>query len=152
MSPNLWESFLYNMIALEILLVGGGGKTETILVDRLTTLFGWLTNEKKAKWENLISRLYKLRCKFVHNGMLQDITINDLLDSDMLLANVLYNLCALSNTIKSKSDLIELSKKIDARRVLGMKMIDRPKAIKFRTQAYTKKDLEQLENSKHWSW
>ena len=151
-SSNLYESFLYNMIALEILLLGGDGKTENILVERLASLFGWITREKLDYWFEMINHLYQLRCDLVHKGKTRDITIHDVLESDMLLANLLYNLCSLTHIIKGKEDLIKLSEKISARRTLGLRPIERPNKIQFSPLSLSDREIKELEKSNHWSW
>ncbi len=151
-SRNVWEAFLYDMIALEILLTNRGENICTALIERVVSLFGWLTNENQEGWKNLIEKLYDLRCQFVHKGIIDNISIHDLLNADMLLANLLYNLCELTKYIKSKNDIINLSEKLAARRTLGLKMIDRPRNISFQTQSLSKTDIKKLEESRHWSW
>ena len=140
------------MIALELLLLGGDGKTENILVERLASLFGWITKEKLDIWFKIIKHLYDLRCDLVHKGKTRDITIHDVLESDMLLANLLYNLCELTSIIKGKEDLIKLSEKISARRTLGLRPIERPKNIKFSPIPFSEREIEELEKANHWSW
>jgi len=78
--------------------------------------------------------------------------MRELINADMILANLLYNLCELTNTIKSKNDIIELARKLSARRVLGMKMKDRPKRIQFTRQALSTSDYKELETARHWAW
>ncbi len=149
---NIWEAFLYDMIALETLLTNRGENICTALIERIVSLFGWLTNEDQERWKRLIEELYNLRCQFVHDGKYGNITIRDLLNADMLLANLLYNLCGLTKDIKSKNDIIKLSEKLAARRTLGLKMLDRPKNISFQTKVFSQTDIKELEELKHWSW
>lgn len=150
-SKNIYEAFLYNMIILEILLTRKGDKFPDKIIERLIALFGWFTKEDPRPWEEIIKRLYRLRCDFVHDGISKDITIKDVLYSDMIAFNTLRNLVNLEKTIKNKDDVINLAKKIEALRFLK-KPLKRPNGLRYST-----KNIEEIEskiNSKlyHWCW
>lgn len=149
---NLWEAFLYDMIALEVLLTNPGDRFPDAIIERLVAFFGWVTNEDPKPWQGLISRLYDLRCKFIHDGQTANLTIRDLIDADMILANLLYNLCALTRVVKSKADIVIFAKKLSARRTLGMKMKERPRGLRFMRQVISEAEYQKLENQTHWAW
>lgn len=151
-SHKLWESFLYNWIAIETLLTRKREKkARDVIVDRLVFLFGWLIDERYDPWEKIIKPLYKLRCNFVHEGIIEDITIKDVLETDMLLGNLLNNLCSLTSKIKGKNVLIELSERNKARTFLGYKQLKRPKIIRFTTPDLSYKEIVKHKVPRHWS-
>lgn len=150
-AKNLWESFLYNWIAIETLLARRGEKASNVIVERLAYLFGWMTNENYDPWERIVKRLYELRCNFVHKGIFENIKIQDVLETDMLLGNLLNNLCSLTSKIGSKSDLIGLSERNKARKTLGYKQLKRPKVIRFKTANLEDEEIDKYKILSHWS-
>lgn len=151
---NSWEAFLYDMIAIEILLSERNDKKiNDKIVKRLFALFGWMTNEDPNKWKRSIEGLYKIRSAFVHKGETKNITIDDLLYADLVLANLLEAVCRLTREFQSKKDIEELARKIEARRNLGQKPLERPKGISFHLRPLpSAQDREQLEKSLQWFW
>lgn len=149
---NLWEAFLYDMIALEVLLTHPGDRFPDAISERLVAFFGWVTKEDREPWETLVRRLYDLRCKFIHDGQTGDLTLRDLINADMVLANLLYNLCGLTRVIRSKQDILDLAKKLSARQTLGMRLKERPRRLKFTRQFISEAEYEKLENQRHWAW
>ncbi|MDP8246722.1 MAG: hypothetical protein P9M00_01155 [Candidatus Tritonobacter lacicola] len=152
LSRNIWESFMYDMVAIELLLTKRGEPFPDTVLDRMMTFFGWLTDWSPRPWKDLIKRLYKLRNKFVHAGRITDITGLDIINADMLLANLLNTLCSLTKLIKSKEDIIELTNKLAACKVLGIKFKGGPKQLTFHKQTWLKQDIEKLERRRHWLW
>ena len=149
---NLWEAFLYDMIALEVLLTHPGDRFPDAIIERLVAFFGWVTKEDREPWERLVSRLYDLRCRFIHDGQSSDLTIRDLIDADMILANLLYNLCVLTRAIRSKQNIVDLAAKLAARQTLGMRLKERPRRIRFTRQIISEAEYQKLENQTHWAW
>jgi len=145
---DLAAAFLYNWIAIELLLKDRSGDTGYIIADRITALFGWLKEEDETYWINTIIGLYKKRNKFVHAGKIDQIQIKDLLISDRILNNLLTNLTRLSKTFPSKSAVTEFCDKVNARKLLGLK-------IKWPNFRYLKpriSDREILEIKKKKNW
>ncbi len=149
---NNWEAFLYNIIALELLLTNRGEDIKAKLTERLIALFGWITNEDSAVWEKLIDKIYGLRSDFVHKGSFEAITIQDVVTSDTLLYNLLYNICCQTKFIKSKNDIIALSDRLNARKTLGLPYIDRPKKLRYTRHSTTIREFKKIENLRHWQW
>jgi len=83
-----WEALLYDMIGIETLLTHRGDKFPDALIERVDALFGWMTDDDLSPWEDLISRLYKLRNDFVHDANVRGVTMRDVMDADMILANL----------------------------------------------------------------
>ena len=114
-------SFIWNMIALEMLLIGEGGNTEETLVERSRFLLDWSKDWDSNDFEAKIRSSYKKRNDYVHSGYLDLITREDLIFTDDWAFNVLNNLVRMHKYIKSKFDLMDLSKKYQAERILGIK-------------------------------
>ncbi len=125
-SKNLPLAFLYNMIAIDNLLSSRGERYPNCLIDRLNVLFGWVTGENWEAWKPLIKRLYRLRNEMVHSGDTMHITTKDLIESDNILFNLLYNICRFIKRFPQKKSLVDLSNKVNARRILGQRIKERP--------------------------
>jgi hypothetical protein len=145
---DLWEAFLYNMVAIEALLARKGSPMKEQVIHNLTALFGWLSNDSEAHWLNLIEKLYARRADYVKQCHARLLTAKDLIDADMILSNLLKNLCVLTR-IQTKDDLFHLCDEIKARRALNMKMPEKP-FISFCRNRYTVGDLKKLEDRRHW--
>lgn len=147
-TESISQAFILNWIALESLLVNSSGKINEALIERLISLFGWLSNQADSEIRGSIEHLYKLRNGLVHSGNIKDITIYDLLELDIILANTLSNLCLMTKTIRSREDLINFSEQIKARKVLGQKIRERPKSLFYISKGTLtkpqKKKYEQL--------
>jgi hypothetical protein len=83
-----WEALLYDMIGIETLLTHRGDTFPNALVERVDALLGWITDNDLTPWEDLISRLYSLRCNFVHDADVRGVTMQDIMNADMILANL----------------------------------------------------------------
>jgi hypothetical protein len=146
-----WEALLYDIIGIETLLIHRGETSSNALIERVDALFGWLTDDQLTPWKNLISKLWSLRNRFVHEGDVRGVTMQDIIDADMILANLLYNICALPKIFHSKQAIISLAERVKARRVLDMRPA-RPKGLHFFQQIITKSDRMSLEHDRHWAW
>ena len=151
MAKHLAEAFTYNMIAIEILLSERGDKFPNALVDRIVAIFGWLHNEDREPWEESISRLYQLRCGYVHDGHAGDITGLDLFSSDRLLQNLLTNLCSNTKHIKSKTDIVDLADRLAAYQTLG-KSPKREARFSYSTISITPNIQEKIDDTSKWEW
>jgi hypothetical protein len=139
------------MIGIETLLTHHGNTFPDALVERVDALFGWITNNNLTPWEKLISRLYSLRNRFVHDADVRGMTMRDIMNADMILANLLYNICALPKIFPSKQAIILLAERVKARRVLGMRPA-RPKSLHFVQQSTPEPERIRLEHDRHWAW
>jgi hypothetical protein len=146
-----WEALLYDMIGMETLLTHRGDTFPDALIERVDALLGWITDDEITPWKNLISRLYSLRCNFVHDADVRGVTMQDIIDADMILANLLYNICTLPKTFHSKQAIISLAEDVKARRVLHIRP-RRPKRLHFARQIITKSERMRLEHDRHWAW
>jgi len=146
LSKEIPLSFLYNMIAIETILKKQGESYEKVVPERLNFIFGWLYNDKPRGYEiikNRISHLYSLRNKFVHDGQMLNVEIEDLLETDYILSNLLSNFCRLTKYFINKETVINLCGRAEAKRFLGLK-IKRFKGLRSLRQQYTLRHLTKI--------
>lgn len=122
LTQDLNVAFMYDMIAIESILTGGEGKHREALKERLYALLTWYFDRSPGHWEEIIDELYTLRNNLIHDGTTEGIKPINLIYSDILLDNLLWNIAAAHKIIKNQSDLIELSKTIKAKQHLGLKI------------------------------
>lgn len=145
---DIATAFLYNWIAIELLLKDRSGNTEYIIVDRITALFGWLKDEDEEYWKKAIKSLYKKRNKFVHGGEATQINIEDLLISDKILHNLLINLIRLYKHFPSKSSVTDFCEEVNARKLLGLK-IKWPK-LQYFSPTISRSEILAIKKKKGW--
>lgn len=143
-SGDIAHAFLYNMIALEILLTRQGDKYKEVLPKRISAFLGWIGFWETNSYPEKINEVYLKRCVFVHDGKREKITIPDLLFTDDILFNILTNILGHSKLFKSKDDVIDFAKKVEAEQLLGIKPKVQPKTLKFISRTYTQKDFEKI--------
>jgi len=146
-SKEISMAFLFNMIAIEILLKKQGEKYMDVMPKRINDLFGWIyeDDERAIKSVHKVAeRLYKLRNNFVHSAEENSIRVDDLIETDVILSNLLYNFCQLITRFKSQDEIIRFSEECGARRILGLK-IKRPEKLRFLRMHYYKKDFERIQ-------
>lgn len=142
---DLPNAFLWNMIAIETLLTHQGDKYSVALPERVEAFIGWTNSWSISNFEQKIKTVYKKRCDFVHSGRIGDISIQDLLFTDVLIINIFYNILKHINIFTTKADLINFSEKIKAAHILGVdKQKIRPKTIAYIEMIYTDKDRESI--------
>lgn len=115
------DAFLWNMIAIEQLLLGENepGHLGKLLV-RCKALFGYCPLWDRLRLGDAIEKIYNARCTLVHEGNRVAITIEHLIISDLILFNVIGALIFNYRKINSKSRLLEFAEKARARNLLGM--------------------------------
>jgi hypothetical protein len=119
-SHDIPESFLKNIIALEMLLVDQNEKIKDKLIERSAYFLDWSENWENDNIEERIIGIYKKRCDYVHDGRYSDITKEDLIFSDELIFNVFNNLINYIDKISSKAKLIEFSDNYQCEKKLGL--------------------------------
>jgi len=135
-------AFLLNMITLEILLTQRNEKESIEIPKRINTLIGWHEQWSNDNYISKIQEIYDKRCKFVHEGDLNSITVNDLLFSDEIVFNVFNNLVNNIDIIQGIDDLKKLTEKVEAAELLKEKIGEiniRPPFV-FVTREYSAKD------------
>lgn len=143
-STDLPMAFLWNMIAIETLLTHQGDTYSSALPKRVASFIGWCSEYSIAGFEEKISSIYKKRCAFVHSGKLHDIEIKDLLFSDVILANIFFNILKHLDLFKNKDSLIIFSSKVEAEALLGLKSKVRPKTLNFIDLNYSDLDYKNI--------
>jgi len=88
-SSEVSTAFLYNMMALDTLLLSGQGKHKENLISRIQAFIGWSSMWDSDGYEQQIERLYKKRSDLVHDGKIDSVGMDSLLESDNLIFNVL---------------------------------------------------------------
>jgi hypothetical protein len=137
-------SFLWNMIALETLLTKQTDKYTDALPKRVEAFLGWIGFWETENYEQRIREAYQKRCIFVHSGNNSTITKQDILFTDDLLLNLLYNITKFYRIFKSKNDIIEFADKVEAEHKLGIRSKVRPKKLMFISRKYSEKDLNEM--------
>lgn len=150
-AKHLAEAFTYNMIGLETLLCSRNDKHKDALVTRLIAIFGWLHNEDRKPWEESVNRLYELRCKYVHDGVSDDITGMDLHVSETILKNLLRNFCKNSHVIKEKEDVIAIANRYAACETLS-KNPKRPCVFYYQQTSLTPEIIAEINDTQIWEW
>lgn len=149
-TSDLPQAFLWNMIALELLLTRQGDTYADRLPERAEAFIGWVTNWDDGKYDLRIRDIYSKRCKFVHDGIREDISVEDVLFSDVILLNVLINIAKHTDLFNSKDSLIAFSNKIQAERVLGLdtnkrvRSMVRPKTLEFHRPIFSEDDMKKI--------
>lgn len=142
-TSDISSAFLWNMIALEILLTHQGDTYKSDIPKRIEALLGWYKYWESENYYNNIIHVYTLRSSFVHDGNDKQITKQDLLFTDKLLFNVLWNIIKNISYFGSKNRLIEFANDYEARKYLKLKRRKRPK-LYFADKNYSQKDLIQI--------
>ena len=121
-SIEIADAFLWNMIALEQLLLGENERSGHLdkLNSRCQSLFGYCPLLDRMGLGTALKRLYELRCALVHEGDREGVNLGHLITTDLFLSNVIGSLVFNSNRIPSKGAFIEFSQKAEARAILGM--------------------------------
>lgn len=145
---DIAAAFLYNWIAIELLLKDRQGKTENIIVNRITALFGFLKIADEEYWRKTIKNLYKKRNSFVHGGESAQITIEDLLISDKILSNLLINLIRLNKVFPSKSSVTDFCDEVNARKYLNLK-INWPN-LRYYSPSISMSEISKIKKKKGW--
>jgi hypothetical protein len=140
-SSDLAQSFLWNMISLEILLTRQGDKYTDAIPARLEAFLGWVGFWNQKNYPAKIEEIYKKRNSFVHDGNSQAITVDDVLFTDDLLLNLLTNIVHHINLFTSKESIVVFAEKVKAERLLKITPKVRPKTLRFFSRTYTSQDL-----------
>lgn len=143
-SHDIPESFLKNVIALEMLLVNQNEKIEEKIIERSSYLLDWCDKWEKEKIEIKIKEVYKKRCDYVHDGKYKEITKEDLIFTDDLIFNIYNNLLKNTNKIISKSKLVEFSDKYKCEKELNLKSKFQFSKFQYTSKTYEKSDLENI--------
>jgi len=125
------QAFLWNMIALELLLTRREDKISTVLPNRVKAFLGWVGFWEVSEFEQWIETIYKKRSALVHSGCRDQISRQDVLFTDHLLFNLFINIVEHHKIFKSKDAVIEFSRKVEAEHLLGIDAKTRPKTLRY---------------------
>lgn len=143
---DIAASFLWNMIALELLLPDPGrGKRKDTLPEFAEAFLGWSEEWEAENYQGRIQDLIEKRNDFVHDGKREKILEQDLLFLDDLLLNLLFNIVKYSNIFSSRQAIIDFVEKLSAERKLGLKPRVRPKGLTFVQRRTSRADTEETE-------
>lgn len=148
-SNDLYLAFLFNMISLETILTRQGDKFPVAIIDRLNGLFDWYFEDDQYIWNNIIEELYYLRCKMIHDGDTKGIATEDLVLSDILLHNLLGAVSANTQSIKSQSDIIDLSEISKAKLILDQTKI-KPIKVWFERSSVLQRQIDEIKKKMSW--
>jgi hypothetical protein len=128
---DLLKSFVWNMVALEMLLTGQQDKLLDTLPRRAEALLGWVFFWEDEDYEGRIREVYRKRNLLLHQGKRDAITEQDVAFTDHLLLNLLANLVRHPKLFRSKDDVLKFSERVEAERVLGITPKVRPGTLMF---------------------
>ena len=143
-SDDIPNSFLLNIIALEMLLTTKNERTKNKLVERLEYLMGWNDDWYNEGYNERIIDTYNKRSDYVHTGKTKNIKAEDLIFTDELLLNALTIISKHKDKIKDKQDIIDYSEKHKARKTLNYKAKHELSLTKYYVIPYTKSDYEKI--------
>ncbi len=144
-SNDIVDAFLWNMIAIELLITGDNDKHRIALINRLSALFGWMNKWEQDNYREKIDEVYKKRNDFVHDADSDAIEVKDLLFTDEILLNLIINIIKHPNVFTSKDALIEFTKKVEAEHILNLPGKIHPKSFTYVARRYTDNDLNMLQ-------
>jgi len=130
-SYDIPQAFLFNMIALELLITQRGDKVKDALPARAESFLGWIGFWEIDDYPEKIKDIYEKRCSLVHQGSRNEISLDDLIFTDNLLLNLLNNIVRHISLFRTKQDIIDFSKKVEAEHILGIRQRVRPKTMTF---------------------
>lgn len=143
-SHDIPESFLKNVIALEMLLVNQSEKIEEKIIERSRYLLDWCDKWEKENIEIKIKKIYKKRCNYVHDGKYENITKEDLIFTDDLVFNIYNNLLKNTDKIISKGKLIEFSYKYICEKELNLKSQYQFGNFQYISKSYKESELQNI--------
>ncbi len=143
MSRDLPQAFLWNMIALELLLTEQGDTYAEALPSRAEAFLGWSGFWKVEGFQERIRDVYKKRSALVRAGRRDLISRADLFFTDDLLLNLFVNIVGHHRLFTTKSSVVEFSKKVQAEHLLGINAKVRPKSLQYIRRTYSKDDYSE---------
>lgn len=143
-SRDLEYCFLWNMIIVEMLLTEQGDKYSDSLPERAEAFIGWVGYWNENKFEEQIIELYKKRCQFVHDGNSNNISVEDVLFTDDLVFNLMWNIVKHINLFPSKKAIIDFSDKVKAEKLLSIKSKVQPKTLRFANRNLDSDELDRI--------
>lgn len=138
-SSEIESAFLWNMIAIDSLIMKNRDKQKADLPRKINAFIGW-----GRDYSAEVIAVYKKRCDLVHEGKYADIEIKDILLLDEILNNLLYNIINHYQDFSSKDKISDFVKKVEAEALLEAKPKVRPKTLHYIKIHYNSHDYESL--------
>lgn len=150
-STDIAQAFLWNMIVIESLLAQQSkiGFREQLPAN-VEAFIGWANEWSSENFQERIQDAYQKRCALVHDAVVDEIGIDDILFTDVIVLNILQNITAHPGLFNSKQAVLDFSNKLQAERVLGLNINSsigskiRPKTLSFHNPIYTDEDYKSL--------
>lgn len=139
-SNEVPDAFLWNMIVIEILLTNENDKYSDALPKRVEAFLGWADAYHHENIDQRIKEVYKKRCKLVHTGRAEDISVDDLLFTDNLVFCLFSNIVSHYDIFDNKEKIIQFSNQVQAEKTLGIPSKVRPKSLDIQWPAYNGRD------------
>jgi len=144
-ADDIAQAFLWNMMALETVLPQPDTRKYREALTRYGEAFlGWVGFWQVDDYETKIGVAYSKRNHLVHRGERDSISIADLLFTDDLLLNILLNLVKHIDRFRSRQDVVDFAKKVEAEHILGVKHQVRPETLQFISRKYTEEDYRRI--------
>jgi hypothetical protein len=131
LADTLSDAFMYVMIAIEVLLSQQGDKHRVVIANRINSFFSWYFDNNDKRWKNIVNRLYNLRCDLVHDGTGENLNGLDLYYAEILLRNLLRNICMKPYRFPAKQAIADHARKVEARRVLELPLFTKDEGFWF---------------------
>jgi len=125
------QAFLWNMIAIEMLLTEQGDKVSDMLPERVEAFIGWVQAWRTDRFNDRLQDAYTKRCLLVHQGQRNSITLEDVHFTDLILLNLFLNICRHPKLFSTKKALIHFSKHVQAEKLLDLKSRVQPATLSF---------------------
>jgi hypothetical protein len=113
------EAFLYNMIALETLLLNQNDKFKNRMEECFFAFLGWCPTWNDSQFVERMQKIYSKRCNMVHDGEINNIDINDISYTDEIIRNILINIIRHPKIFTCKNDVSKFVDKRIAERTLN---------------------------------
>jgi hypothetical protein len=143
-SNDLPFCFLWNVIALEMLLTKRGEKISEMLTKRAEYFLGWNSDWIEEKYEERINDIYSKRCDFVHKGDIRFIAIKDILFTDDLIFNILNNVIRCHKKILDFENIVDFCYKYEAEKLLNQKSKYQFGKFELMKKHYTEEDFNNI--------
>ena len=124
------DALLWNMVAIEIILVARGKDTREQLKTNVG-LFFRADDEKRVEIEEGLQRCYDLRNDFVHKGLVNRIETKDVILTDYILFNLFYNIARNPTDFSSAEAISSFAEKVEAANILGIRPEDHVPMLKI---------------------
>jgi len=143
-SNDKTSAFLWNMVAIEMLLAQSDDKYLEAIPERIEAFLGWVFDWEVDKYDEKIGAAYQKRCKIVHEGNRSLVGPEDLYFTDGLLFNLLTNLVRHHEIFNCKQAIKDFCEKVKAEKLLGIPSKVRPKTLLFTKTKYREQEYDSL--------